>query len=78
MSKSTNKARPPSRARATTKAKVRPIAELWVDCYIGVVDTLLANTESDPVLEGTVAERARGITDQMLSVLEDRWPGMVV
>ena len=63
---------------ATTKAKVRPIAELWVDIYLGIVDTLLANTDNDPALENSAAERARHITDQMLAVLEDRWPGMVV
>lgn len=74
-----NKTKPtaPSRAQATTKAKVRPIADLWIDVYLGVVDTLLANSDNDPVLESTAPERAELITNRMLDVLEHRWPGMV-
>ena len=72
-----NKTKRTATARATTKAKVRPIADLWIDVYLGVVDTLLANSDNDPGHESTAAERARHITDQMLAVLEDRWPGMV-
>ena len=75
----TNKKSPAKpHTRATTKAKVRPIADLWIEVYISVTDTLLAQAENDHTIELTAPDRARDITDKMLAVLEDRWPGMVV